>query len=199
MTDEQQKMDEFLLHLEFDKRVQERSYSSKDDARKHARELYWRLYDKETYQCPDCARPALQSVEDRGDMPARAFPTSFQIHHKDGNPMNNSLQNLVALCNPCHQARHGGKTNNAEWLFEVLPDDMTNPEWAGDSVETTTSRLLSVHRSDGKGPGGISNKLKIAARDAEDAEDGAHYIWEEVRNYLVEILVDVEKKMVEVD
>ena len=31
----------------------------------------------------------------------------MQIHHKDGNPFNNNLENLVILCKECHKKVHG--------------------------------------------------------------------------------------------
>jgi hypothetical protein len=30
------------------------------------------------------------------------------VHHQDGNPMNNNLDNLVALCQRCHLRTHAG-------------------------------------------------------------------------------------------
>jgi 5-methylcytosine-specific restriction endonuclease McrA len=33
---------------------------------------------------------------------ARAAQTILTVHHKDGDPQNNGLDNLEALCAPCH-------------------------------------------------------------------------------------------------
>ena len=51
--------------------------------------------------CARCGRPL-----DRG----------FHRHHKDGNPMNNSLENLELLCPECHYATfgHEGEKNPLE-------------------------------------------------------------------------------------
>jgi len=32
---------------------------------------------------------------------------TIQIHHMDGNPWNNNLDNLAVLCNICHEKIHG--------------------------------------------------------------------------------------------
>lgn len=36
------------------------------------------------------------------------FECGVDIHHKDGNEMNNKADNLRALCSPCHRALHKG-------------------------------------------------------------------------------------------
>lgn len=63
------------------------------EARKEAREVYWAEYDRDGRQCPDCRR----TWEEAG---------GFDVHHIDGDPLNNELLNLVALCQPCHKNRH---------------------------------------------------------------------------------------------
>ena len=58
------------------------------------RERYWNENDKLSYTCPDCGR-GFEEVSE------------FQVHHKDENPANGELDNLVALCKECHHDRHG--------------------------------------------------------------------------------------------
>ena len=57
--------------------------------RTRARTAYWDEYDRASARCVDCnsGKP-------------------LEIHHADGNPFNNELGNLVALCHGCHRARH---------------------------------------------------------------------------------------------
>lgn len=59
-------------------------------ARKEARETFWNLHKKSEYCCPDCG----DDVD------------HYEVHHIDGDPFNNALDNLVGLCHSCHVARH---------------------------------------------------------------------------------------------
>lgn len=38
----------------------------------------------------------------------KEFECGIDIHHKDGNSCNNSIENLIPLCAPCHRAYHEG-------------------------------------------------------------------------------------------
>ena len=71
--------------------------SSKDTSRARARRLFWEHNQKHDYACPDCGRSRSQ------------LRNSFEVHHKDGDPTNNSMENLTALCRPCHNIREGKK------------------------------------------------------------------------------------------
>lgn len=57
--------------------------------RQLARRKFWREYDKETTLCEDCG----------ADGP-------LEVHHVDGDPFNNDLENLTPLCHSCHRRRH---------------------------------------------------------------------------------------------
>lgn len=59
------------------------------DPRQGAREIFWELHDAGLYTCPGCGS-------------SREETTSMHVHHLDGNPTNNSRENLVGLCNQCH-------------------------------------------------------------------------------------------------
>jgi len=65
--------------------------------REQARRVYWDEHDRESYRCADCQRSRRQI---RG---------RFEVHHKDGNPSNNDLSNLVGLCRLCHNLREEKK------------------------------------------------------------------------------------------
>lgn len=70
------------------------------DERQGARDLFWDLHDAQTYPCPGCG-----SSQDEA--------ASMHVHHIDGNPQNNSRENLVALCNQCHLGgEHGYDVND---------------------------------------------------------------------------------------
>lgn len=59
------------------------------DPRQGARDVFWELHDTQRYACPGCGA-------------SREETTAMHVHHRDGNPSNNSRENLVALCNQCH-------------------------------------------------------------------------------------------------
>jgi len=66
-------------------------------SRRIARELYWENHDKDTYECPDCGRTEDEIVG------------GFEVHHKNGEPMDNRPENQVGLCPLCHNLREGKK------------------------------------------------------------------------------------------
>ncbi|GGM64379.1 5-methylcytosine-specific restriction endonuclease McrA [Halarchaeum rubridurum] len=76
------------------------------DARDQARRQYWQGRSRRSWRCPRCGRS--YGEVDRVD-----------VHHRDGNPHNNSPENLVALCKRCHI---GGEHNR-----EVDDDHLTPP------------------------------------------------------------------------
>jgi len=71
--------------------------SQKTTSRRIARKRFWQEHDRETYECPDCDR-----TEDE-------LEGSLEVHHKDGSPYDNRLENLVGLCRLCHNIREGKK------------------------------------------------------------------------------------------
>lgn len=74
------------------------SMGYKQRSRNLARSRFWDNHDHDSYECPDCGR-GLDEI--RSD--------TFEVHHKDGDAYNNSMENLVALCRPCHNIREGKK------------------------------------------------------------------------------------------
>lgn len=65
--------------------------------RQKAKKKFWRRNDRNEYRCPDCGRRQEETS------------SPFEVHHKDGDTSNNSLNNLVGLCRFCHQLREGNK------------------------------------------------------------------------------------------
>lgn len=63
------------------------------NARRIAKQKFWREHDRESYVCPGCGSET-GGVE------------WWEVHHKDGDPMNNDIENLVALCRTCHYREH---------------------------------------------------------------------------------------------
>jgi 5-methylcytosine-specific restriction endonuclease McrA len=63
-------------------------------ARDRGRKRYWEFYDEDEHACQSCGK----------DVP-------LEIHHKDGDPLNNELVNLVALCRSCHRTVEKYKKN----------------------------------------------------------------------------------------
>lgn len=66
-------------------------------ARKKARDRYWTENNRKEYSCEDCGRGEEELLE------------NFEVHHIDGDPTNNEMDNLVGLCQPCHNIREGKK------------------------------------------------------------------------------------------
>ena len=48
----------------------------------------------------------------------------MQVHHVDGNPYNNSLENLKVLCRCCHGSYHNvvGMKDVKAWYWGTIPD-----------------------------------------------------------------------------
>lgn len=69
----------------------------KNRSRSIAREQFWEKNNKETYQCPDCGRSEDQVVG------------SFEVHHINGEPLDNRPENQVGLCRLCHNLREEKK------------------------------------------------------------------------------------------
>lgn len=69
----------------------------KKRSRQLARQHFWEKHDRESYTCPDCGR-----IEDD-------VAYGFEVHHKNGKPMDNRPENHIALCRTCHNIREGKK------------------------------------------------------------------------------------------
>jgi 5-methylcytosine-specific restriction endonuclease McrA len=73
----------------------------RDAALRRAREaryggLYYAALEQGEYRCTDCGR----------DGQAGRTKHDLAVHHRDGNVMNNVLENFELLCNSCHARRH---------------------------------------------------------------------------------------------
>lgn len=74
-------------------------------ARETARSVYWDEYDRDEHTCWCCGSDA-----------------PLEVHHRDGDPLNNHLLNLVAVCHSCHRAIHrlqDTAESLAEWKASV--------------------------------------------------------------------------------
>lgn len=74
----------------------------KDKSRSIARELYWKKHDRDSYKCPDCGRGEADVVG------------GFEVHHQNGEPMDNRPENHVGLCRLCHNLREGKKPSKKQ-------------------------------------------------------------------------------------
>lgn len=95
----------------------------KDRSRAIARELYWQENDREQYECPDCGR---RESEIEG---------TFEVHHKNGEAMDNRPENHVALCRVCHNIREGKKPRLSD--IEQLIDHISKDTSETDGSEQT--------------------------------------------------------------
>lgn len=69
----------------------------KNRSRSLARDRFWSDKSKDQYSCPDCGRG-------HGEIQG-----TFEVHHKDGDAYNNSIENLIGLCPLCHKLRENRK------------------------------------------------------------------------------------------
>ncbi|SEH40108.1 hypothetical protein SAMN05192561_101591 [Halopenitus malekzadehii] len=88
-------------------------------SRKIAREMYWEKHERGAYECPDCGRQEEQLLN------------TFEVHHKDGQPMDNRPENHIALCRPCHNLREGKKPSIEE--IQNIRDSLDEEEDEGDN------------------------------------------------------------------
>jgi len=89
----------------------------KKRSRKIARQLFWEKHDRDEYSCPDCGR-----LEEE-------VSYSFEVHHKNGEPMDNRPENHVALCRTCHNLRENKKPSmgQIQRLRNQVKKDQTDP------------------------------------------------------------------------
>ena len=76
----------------------------------------------------------------------------IHVHHLDGDRSNNSLSNLVPLCNTCHKRSHAGRDDYQEY-WEDLPSRMIAENSADDhkttiSIDGATKDILNKHRTE---------------------------------------------------
>ena len=88
--------------FDWDRPGRDQYAGTKGSHRSLAREIFWEHHDRETYECPDCRRTEPECVN------------PFEVHHKSGVPVDNSPENLIALCRPCHNLREGKKPSIEE-------------------------------------------------------------------------------------
>jgi hypothetical protein len=91
----------------------------------------------------------------------------FHRHHKDGNPANNSLDNLELLCPECHRAtlgeayrRHREQEEKALNYLNKLLDECLNGRLSGSTVERLLDAIilsLKISRSLNKLDEGIES------------------------------------------
>jgi len=100
----------------------------KNKSRKIARDVFWGENNRDTYQCPDCGRNEEE------------IPNGFEVHHKNGKPMDNRPSNLIGLCRLCHNVREEKKPSLED--IQHLRDNTEGSEEPSASADTDTVRLI---------------------------------------------------------
>jgi len=73
--------------------------ANKSTLRQQARNKYWSQHDRSQYECADCGRSEDEILE------------HLEVHHIDGDVSNNSIENLVGVCQVCHNLREGKRAS----------------------------------------------------------------------------------------
>lgn len=107
----------------------------KDRSRRLARESYWETHDRDSYECPDCGRT---EDEIRG---------SFEVHHKNGEPLDNRPENRVALCRVCHNLREDKKPSIEE-IRHLRSQAANEEDESDDEMSGTPSVYLAGSMDD---------------------------------------------------
>ncbi|MEE6210839.1 HNH endonuclease [Salarchaeum sp. III] len=82
-------------------------------ARDQAREKFWNRHGR-GWRCPGCGR-------------SRDEVGRVDVHHRDENPQNNDLSNLVALCKHCHLEGQHGRDVDDDHLQPPAPRGTSEP------------------------------------------------------------------------
>jgi len=105
----------------------------KDKSRRIARERYWEENDRSEYTCPDCGRKESEISE------------WFEVHHKNGEPMDNRPENHVALCPACHNLREDKKPSieQIRRLRDEVSEDKTTEQ--NNSAQEVLEHYLELY------------------------------------------------------
>lgn len=109
----------------------------KNSSRTIARKRFWSENDKSQYSCADCNRTE-QEIQG-----------TFEVHHKNGNPYDNRLENLVGVCSVCHAIREDRKPSDSALqnaLRQLKTHDQTeHSDNLVYKIEYTVRRLMERH------------------------------------------------------
>lgn len=77
----------------------------------------------------------------------RGIPIALQVHHKDGDTLNNTLENLVLLCPNCHAQTENycGKNKNKE-KFGINEEELVEALYASENIHQA---LVKIGKTDG--------------------------------------------------
>jgi 5-methylcytosine-specific restriction endonuclease McrA len=71
------------------------------------------VLERDHYTCQWCGKKLGDSIISyalrRGRYEHILSEVDFTVHHKDGNKSNNTMENLVTVCNSCHASHHRRK------------------------------------------------------------------------------------------
>lgn len=88
---------EYLIHFNRRKFCDRQCMAAAFDAR-HSAEVGW-----------SAAHSVARSLVQKGPCNRCAKPDALDVHHKDGNHLNNSPENLERICRSCHNREHRPK------------------------------------------------------------------------------------------
>lgn len=114
--------------------------------RQQAREKFWNSHDRGEYECADCGRCEDELLE------------NFEVHHIDGDVSNNASENLIGVCQVCHNLREGKRAS-------VRKTSHLISQFSGDKID-------------------YSNAVPVC-RDEDEYKEHVNYCFEEYRPALL--------------
>jgi hypothetical protein len=72
------------------------------------KEIALQVKEAAQWRCRHCGKQCLRPGEKPKKLSRSEWTTlTLSVHHSDFTPENNSAENLIPLCSPCHMALHG--------------------------------------------------------------------------------------------
>jgi hypothetical protein len=76
------------------------------------------------WRCTKCHQQCLRPGKQSGLTKSERCALTLTVHHRNRIPEDNRLENLIALCTPCHLSYHNRRQSNVSpGQLSLFPDD----------------------------------------------------------------------------